>query len=362
MALHNWSNSIQKLIPFRRASTLLVFVAAAGCNFYHQKEEGSGLDTQALRGRVDYAMVRDQVLTPFRCLKCHGSQGGVTLETYEQVFGNLKEIENVVLGQKPTMPKDGPLPLPAKAASILRAWIDDGAPRTVDFVEPTPSPAASAQPSPAPSASPIPEPPTPVFGQVDYATVSHYIIQPYCLKCHSAGQNDPTLESYQDLKDNLADITQDVLVDKSMPRKTTLSATQLQLVQFWVDAGAPESLPGASPSPSPSPAPSTSPSPAPSLTPILATYTSIRAAVFEKRCLGCHKVGGTAADVPLADYAAMLASPRGIVDTAKPEESGLLIAIQRAATDKKIMPPKGPLPPDQIAIIEAWILAGAPEN
>ena len=88
--------------------------------------------------------------------------------------------------------------------------------------------------------------------------------------------------------------------------------------------------------------------------PLEPTYLSIKANIFEKRCMGCHSDAGTGHDVPLNPKDKLMNSPRELVIPGNSEESGLTIAITR--TDDKRMPPNGnPLTEEQIAVIKKWI-------
>lgn len=79
-------------------------------------------------GTVSYAMVRDQIFTP-RCIGCHGSSGGVNLETYSGVKSVEARIDQTVYVKK-TMPKSGG-PLSTEQLGMLRVWLDDGSPDVV---------------------------------------------------------------------------------------------------------------------------------------------------------------------------------------------------------------------------------------
>jgi uncharacterized membrane protein len=88
--------------------------------------------------------------------------------------------------------------------------------------------------------------------------------------------------------------------------------------------------------------------------PLEPTYLSIKANIFEKRCMGCHSDAGTGHDVPLNPKEKLMSSPRELVIPGNSEESGLTIAVTR--TDDKRMPPKGdPLTQEQITAIKKWI-------
>ena len=76
-------------------------------------------------------------------------------------------------------------------------------------------------------------------------------------------------------------------------------------------------------------------------------YNSLKTAVFQVNCIGCHGNALAKKGVNLESYALAVA----VVDKIKTE----------AVVDKS-MPPTGPLPDSEQALIEQWIDAGAPEN
>ena len=90
-------------------------------------------------------------------------------------------------------------------------------------------------------------------------------------------------------------------------------------------------------------------------------FNSIKALVLQQKCLSCHSPGGTAASVPLSSADEMIHSPREIVLPGNPDESGLVIAIER--TDSRQMPPLNSgierLDNEEIGVIRQWIQEGA---
>ena len=91
-------------------------------------------------------------------------------------------------------------------------------------------------------------------------------------------------------------------------------------------------------------------------------FASIKSMVFLTRCTFCHNPQGVAKDVPLETIDDLVKSRRDLVIPGKPDESGLVIALSRAATDQRLMPPPGTFPKladAEIAVIRAWILDGA---
>lgn len=70
--------------------------------------------------------------------------------------------------------------------------------------------------------------------------------------------------------------------------------------------------------------------------PILPTFESINRNIFNKSCTKCHNETSSGKRV-LLDKDSLLNSPLELVLPNNPDESGLVIAIER--TDKKRMPP-----------------------
>jgi hypothetical protein len=74
---------------------------------------------------ADFATVSSQVLQR-RCVACHGSSGGVNLQTYSNVFKNKSRVRaEVVQG---SMPPGSPLS--SSQRKLLVNWIDAGAPQS----------------------------------------------------------------------------------------------------------------------------------------------------------------------------------------------------------------------------------------
>jgi len=138
---------------------------------------------------INYQFVHEKVFEPF-CIRCHGGEkgekGDVNLRTYEQVIANLKTIEEVVFIDQSMPPEDEGGPLAAYEQSVLRMWIDVGAPREASPSNPLPSPT----PSPTPEeAEPLPTPTIgPDFVDPTWADIYNKIFEPKCIKCHADGK------------------------------------------------------------------------------------------------------------------------------------------------------------------------------
>jgi len=101
-----------------------------------------------------------------------------------------------------------------------------------------------------------------------------------------------------------------------------LSQEELSFLWNWIKIGAPENAQNGNPPPF--------------LEPILPTFDSINSKVFQTTCKDCHNPIDSGKRVPL-DKESLLNSPLELVLPGNPEESGLIIAIERI--DDKRMPP-----------------------
>lgn len=82
--------------------------------------------------------------------------------------------------------------------------------------------------------------------QLNFAEVKSQVLTPYCLNCHSAAggsQGGIGLETYAQVSARLAAVERTALVQKRMPPTGDLSASASELLQKWIDAGAPELAP-----------------------------------------------------------------------------------------------------------------------
>jgi hypothetical protein len=99
--------------------TLLTFLAVSSCGYHHEK---ATTPVNQVESRFDTVYLT--VFKP-KCVGCHGSSGGVNLESYENIRSNIDRIRERI--EQGTMPPSGPLA--ASDSSFVLAWIDDGAPR-----------------------------------------------------------------------------------------------------------------------------------------------------------------------------------------------------------------------------------------
>ena len=95
---------------------------------------------------------------------------------------------------------------------------------------------------------------------------------------------------------------------------------------------------------------------------LTANYSSIKANIFQAKCLPCHVRGEEAEDIPLDNLDSILSSSRRLVVVGSPSDSKIITAVKR--TDSKQMPPPDSgidrLNQQEMTILEEWIQKGAP--
>lgn len=226
-----------------RLALLLLCIFQWGCNYSLTKSPLAFRPTQAgleqfPAGKIaDYNLVANSILKP-RCLECHsgagGNDGGINLETYENVIANLGIIKDEVASG--SMPKNREK-LSAKEKEVLFAWIDAGGPKegSVSKTEPTPAP------TPIPVPLPTPEPSPTTF---TYEMVNTAVIQPRCISCHSdAGGNrgEVNLETYENVAALAPDIEAAILSGSMpRPRNKPLTTEQKEMILKWISIGFPK--------------------------------------------------------------------------------------------------------------------------
>jgi uncharacterized membrane protein len=244
-----------------------LFVVISGCGVRENK--GSVTDTNSVSSvKVSYAQVNASVFQ-VSCKTCHmngQARGGVSLDTYTDVFANLGAIKSAVFDGVPNvMPKGG---LPNDQKQLLLTWIDQGA-----VENPTANPAPSATPGAAPSASATPTAsvtpsPTPALLIPTYPSIRANIFAAKCLMCHSAGQraSDAPLDDYAAMMKagdlvvpgNIAasGIVSAIERGSMPPKRANIPAVtpeELAIIQFWISIGAQDGVPPFLPTPSATP-------------------------------------------------------------------------------------------------------------
>lgn len=198
---------------------LLIFVVSCG---YKTTTLPDGVSVRNLPGqtsRVDFATVSAQIFGP-SCVRCHGSSGGVNLSTYAGAKAALGRIAGAV--NSGAMPPGSPLSQSLK--NLLNAWITAGGPETIS---------AGGGTTPTPIPTPEPGPP-----QLDFTSVKARVFQPSCIGCHgSAGGIN--LSTYASVKRSITRIKSVVNANR-MPPSSPLPSAEKNLLNLWIDAGAPE--------------------------------------------------------------------------------------------------------------------------
>ncbi len=140
-----------------------------GCNYHYEKNPSNGSDTSPsdeLINSVSYEEVKQKVFLP-KCISCHGSSGGVNLETYAPAQSHLDKIYQATIIDR-RMPKAPFPPLNGEELLLLSAWIQAKGPK--DPLNGTPTPESP------------PEVLLPTF-----ASIKKNILDLKCLICHSEG-------------------------------------------------------------------------------------------------------------------------------------------------------------------------------
>ncbi|MBC7467277.1 MAG: hypothetical protein H7256_14900 [Bdellovibrio sp.] len=183
------------------------------------------------------------------------------------------------------------------------------------------------------------------ISELSYSMINHRIFFPRCVACHGAGTN-VNLETYAGVVSNLALIKKAIFQDMSMPKQGSLSVEELSYLWNWINLGAPEQAQNGNLSPAPES--------------ILPTYDSINTHVFMSSCKDCHNPNGSGKRI-LFDKESLLNSPLELIIPGNPDESGLVIAIERM--DDKRMPPGkegySQLKDEDKLAIRKWIENGA---
>ncbi len=211
----------------------------SACSFSLQKVGvDSGLETPSSTESAtsvtgpSYATIRSQILQP-HCLSCHGREAPILL-TYEQTKANLDAIERTVLVDY-SMPQAGPIS--ESKQSLLRAWIESGAPEVVK------APATAS----APSVETSPEP-SPVFSgpvrPVVFSVLKEQVLDLACTSCHFPGNEEglTPLTTHAEVLEVGGSLWGFTILRPSMPPLDVpgvepLSASQKDLISLWFADG-----------------------------------------------------------------------------------------------------------------------------
>ncbi len=186
------------------------------------------------------------------------------------------------------------------------------------------------------------------ISELSYGLINQKILSAKCVSCHG-NSGTINLESYSEVLKNIPLIKKSVFQEKTMPKKGFLTDEELSYLWNWINIGAPEQAQNGAANP-----------PSQVEEPIVPTYDSINKHVFQKTCKECHTITGSGKRV-LLDKDSLLSSPLELIIPGNPDESGLVIDIERS--DDKRMPPQkegySALTNETKAAIRKWIENGA---
>lgn len=190
---------------------------------------------------------------------------------------------------------------------------------------------------------------TNLIESISYQEVKDKVFVPKCISCHgdSGGVN---LENYANARSFLEQIKQSTLIEKRMPKNNLLNNSEYMILAAWIKAGGPDQpLNGGK-------------VPPPTVEILKPEFNSIKKIIIDRKCLSCHSPNGEAPRVLLDTVKDMIDSPLEIVIPGNPDESGLVLTLDRES-GMKPMPPIDsgifPISKEELEVIKAWILKGA---
>lgn len=220
------------------AMLVLGVIAWTGCSYHVDKNplDNSALDIPTeLIEKVSYQDVYSKVFQP-RCIGCHGSSGGVNLETYQSARSFLSRIhQSAIIERK--MPKAPYPPLSRDELQLLAAWVEAGGP---EFP-------INGNPPPPPPLEP------------KFESIKSNIFQVKCMSCHGPGGTAArvSLATKEDLinspleivipgnpeESGLILVLQEGARKKMPPPESGISPVKLEeikIIEEWIKNGATE--------------------------------------------------------------------------------------------------------------------------
>ena len=225
----------------------------SGCSYLGPSDPiitGTTVLTKQEKAQLSYVSVAP--VFKQNCTSCHGSAGGINLESYQGIRQNLVAIERAVFKTK-TMPKG--FSISADQAQVLKAWIEMGAPEqaTGGGTLPTPAPSSTPLPTSTPSPTATPEPEE---LEATFKSIRQNILAKRCIFCHSGNGSAKhiPLSTLEDLIDSPREIVlpgnadeSSIVIaversdDKRMPPRdsgSALSSEEIRVIREWITNGA----------------------------------------------------------------------------------------------------------------------------
>lgn len=223
------------------AAILIILGLTFGCNRYTRKQQDTPIlpPSNFKASELNFSSVYNQVLRP-SCIGCHGSSGGVSLETYASVKIHLSKIYNSTIVER-VMPKAPTPVLSEQQIGLLNAWIVAGAP---ELSGPDQAPMPALEPT--------------------FESIKTHILEVKCLSCHAPGKAAARipLVTKEDLLESPLDIVVPgsaeesgiiLAVTNSNPKKimppvkdkegnetgySPLSEKDIEVISLWINNGA----------------------------------------------------------------------------------------------------------------------------
>lgn len=195
--------------------------------------------SEALIRSISYQEVNEKVFQ-LKCIGCHGSSGGVNLETYKSAASHLEGIKNSTVVRR-TMPRSPVKSLTKNELELVAAWVAAGGPDA-----PLDSPTSGGSSGGGPVLEPT------------YESIKKQIIDRKCLSCHTAGGSAHRMPF--NTREELLDETYEVVIPnnpdesgflivlkpdarKPMPPKdssfSAVTESEKAVIREWILKGAP---------------------------------------------------------------------------------------------------------------------------
>lgn len=199
------------------------------------------------------------------------------------------------------------------------------------------------------------------IGDTWYGGVGSFI-QDWCAFCHKAedGLGGLNLTTYDGalaggnsgpaIRPGASGVSPMIIWPQREDHPVHLDPDQIAALRIWIDGGAPVGVQTETPTPEP-----TAAAPASAVSPENVTYENTMQEMFASSCGMCH---GSSGGLDVSTYESLLTggdSGPGIV----PGDLDASVIYQVQASGEGHF---GQLTEDQLSLLEAWILAGAPEN